>query len=238
MQAFVTLLRYDAGQIWRSWLVRIWIALLVIPAIFLIAVSASEEELASETLAAYMAAVIAPLSWLAVSVFSAGAVNGEANVVADSILSKSVTRTEYMAAKIAARLGSTLLVYFAVMAPFAYLVERYAVGDTSLVGVAGGVLAVAALFAFLSSLGITLSVLIRNVQFAVIVLLLLVLLSGLLFQFLGLHWLSTTSVINRLPGTFRGETAIWQELRVFAVFSLLAAAAVASSIWLFRRKDL
>ena len=238
MQAFVTLLRYDAIQIWRSWLVRIWVALLVIPAVFLVAVAANEEELASETLAAYLTAVLAPLSWLAVSVFSAAAVNGEANVVSDSILSKSVTRTEYMAAKIAARLGCTLLVYFGVMIPFAYLVERYAVADTSVVGVIGGILAVAALFAFLASLGITLSVLIRNVQVAVVLLLLLVLISGVLFQFLGLHWLSTTSVINRLPGTFRGETAIWQELRVIGVFSLLAAAAVSFSIWLFRHKDL
>ena len=46
--------------------------------------------------------------------------------VADSIMSRSVTRAEYLWAKIVSRLGATVLVYAAVTIPFAYLVTRYA----------------------------------------------------------------------------------------------------------------
>ena len=76
MQAFLVLLRYDLSQMTRSWIVRIWVALLFIPAVFVLGVAANENELASESLAAYIAAVMAPLSWLAVSIYAASAVSG------------------------------------------------------------------------------------------------------------------------------------------------------------------
>ena len=114
MQAFLAILRYDLGQLSHSWLVRIWVALLIVPAVFLIVVAANEQELASETMAAYVGAVLVPLSGLAVAVIASAAVSSESAVIADSILSRSVTRTEYLWAKIVARIGVTLTVYFAV----------------------------------------------------------------------------------------------------------------------------
>ena len=85
-----------------------------------------------ETLAAYLIAVMIPISGLAVAVLSSSAVSGEASVIADGILSRSVTRSEYMAAKVISRLGFTFVVYMAVMIPFSYLIIRYAAPDTSL----------------------------------------------------------------------------------------------------------
>src|SRR5690606_29982937 len=124
MQAYLAILRYDIGTLTRSWVARVWLPLLAVPALFLVAVSASEGELASETMGTYVAAVLAPFSALAVAVLAAGAVASEAGIMADSILSRSVTRTEYLAAKITARVGFTAAVYFIVMVPFAYLVIR------------------------------------------------------------------------------------------------------------------
>lgn len=238
MQAFLTLLKFDLGQLARSWLVRLWIVLLLAPAIFLVVVAASQQERASETLAAYIAAVLAPLSWLAISVIAAGSIAGETNMIADAILSKSVKRTEYMAAKIAARMGATLGIYFVVMIPFVYLVSRYGANDTSIVGTVVGLIVVGTLLAFLVAYGIAMSVLLRNMQLAAVIVLLTVLVSGFALQFLGLTWMSTTAVINALPRTFRGETPLWEQIRVFGVFSALAAGAVSGSMWLFREKDL
>ncbi len=238
MPAFLAILRYDSGQLARSWLVRIWIGLLVAPALFLVVVAATEDELASETLAAYLAAVYTPLSAIAVAVLAVGAVSGEAPMIADSILSKSVTRTEYLSAKIVARLGITLGVYTAVMVPFAYLVVRYAAPDTSAGGVAVGLLMVASLLAFLACVGITLSTVSRNVLLEVLILLVGIVISGVVLQFIGLTWMSATAVLNELPATFRGETPIWDEVRVLGVFLFLSIAAIFSSLWLFRRKDL
>jgi ABC-2 type transport system permease protein len=238
MQAFLAILRYDLDQLARSWLVRSWVALLAIPALFLVVVAANEEELASETLAAYTAAVYAPFSAIAVGVLAVGAVSSETNIIVDSILSKSVTRTEYIAAKIAARLGVTLAIYLIIMVPFTYLIMRYAVADASLFGVVTGLLMVAALLTFLATLGIALSTMIQNVLFAVLLLVAGVLMSGVVLQFMGLSWMSTTAVINDLPRTFRGETPAWDEVRVLIVFGSLSIAAVLASIWHFRQKDL
>ncbi len=239
MQAYLALLRLDLEQLSRSWLVRLWVLLLVVPGAFLVVVAANEEELASETLAAYMAAVLAPLSWIVVSILAASAVSGEAHIIADSILSKSVTRRAYMWAKITSRLGVFLTIYFGVSVPVAYLTARYALqDDTSIGGIAGGLLMVASLFAFLAALGIALSTVFRNVQFAVLGVLLSVLLSGVGLQFLGLNWMSTTAVIDDLPQTFRGETDSWEQVRVMVVFSALTVAAMATGMWYFRRKDL
>ena len=238
MQAYITVLRYDLWQLAHSWLLRIWVLLLIIPASFLVAVAANEEELASETLAAYIAAVLVPLSLLAVAILSSSAISGEAPIVADSILSKSVTRTEYMSAKITARMSVTLTVYAIGTVPFAYLIARYAVQDTTTSGIIVGLLMVASLFAFLAALGIAFSTILRNIQISVLSLLVVVLVSGAVLQFLGLHWMSTTAVVNSLPETFQGETPAWDQVRVLIVFPALTMAAISVSLWTFRRKDL
>jgi len=238
MQAFLAILRYDLGQLSHSWLVRIWVALLIVPAVFLVVVAANEQELASETMAAYVGAVLVPLSGLAVAVIASAAVSSESAVIADSILSRAVTRTEYLWAKIVARIGVTLAVYLAVTLPFAYLVTRYAVPDTSAAGVVVGLLMVGSLLAFLAAAGITLSTQMRNALLAVLVLLVFVVSSGVLLQFLGLSWMSTTAVINELPSTFRGDTPVWDQIRVLMIFPALTALALAYSLWAFRRKDL
>jgi hypothetical protein len=62
--------------------------------------------------------------------------------------------------------------------------------------------------------------------------------SGVLLQFLGLSWMSTTAVINELPNTFRGNTPVWDQIRVLMIFPALTALALAYSLWAFRRKDL
>lgn len=238
MQAFLAILRYDLGQLGRSWLIRVWVLLLAGPAVFLVVVSATEQELASETLALYLGAVLAPLSALAVAVITAAAIAGETATVADSIMSRSVTRAEYLWAKIVSRLGVTLLVYAVVTLPFAYLVTRFATHDTSFAGVAGGLLMVAAVLVFVAALGIAFSTMMRNVLMAVLVLLALLVSSGVLLQFLGLTWMSTTAVLEGLPETFRGRTPGAEQLRVLGVFSGLTVVAIIASLVGFRRRDL
>jgi ABC-type transport system involved in multi-copper enzyme maturation permease subunit len=238
MQAFLVLFRYDLNQMSRSWIVRLWVALLFIPAVFVLGVAANENELASESLAAYMAAVLAPLSWLAVSIYGASAISGEAGVVTDSILSKSVTRAEYLSAKVAARIGVTVLVYFGLMLPFTFLLRHYAVPDTTLSGVIVGLLMICSLLTFLAALGILLSTIFRNAQIAVLCALVSVSVSGVGLQFLDLDWMSTTAIINELPNTFRGDTSMLTGIRVLIVFTALSIAAISASLWVFRRKDL
>jgi hypothetical protein len=50
--------------------------------------------------------------------------------------------------------------------------------------------------------------------------------------------MSSTAVIYELPQTFRGETRIWDEVRVLVVFPALTAGAIFGSLWIFRHNDL
>lgn len=238
MQAFLAILRYDLGLLLRSWITRIWIPLLIAPALFLVVVAANENELASETLAAYIQAVLIPISGLAIAVLGTGAVSGESGVLADGILSRSVTRTEYISAKIVARLGFAAAVTLAALIPFVYLIGRYAEPDTSWAGVFVGLVIVLLLLLFLGAIGITLSTMLSNALLSTLILFLGVSLSGAALQFLGLTWMSATAVVVELPDTFRGNTNWWELLRVFLVFSALTVAAVVTSFWAFRRRDL
>jgi ABC-type transport system involved in multi-copper enzyme maturation permease subunit len=238
MQAFLAILRYDSAQLLRSWVTRLWLPLLVAPALFLVVVSANQNELASETLAAYLAAVFVPLSALAVAVLTSGAIAGEAQIIADGILSRSVTRTEFVAAKLVSRLGFSMLVYLLVMVPFSYLIVRYAAEDVSYPGLIAGLFTVALLLTFLGALGMTLSTVMTNVLVSVLVLLVVVLASGLILQFLGLTWMSTTAVLTHLAPTIRGETPVWDTIRVIVVFSGLTVVAVMTTFTVFRARDL
>ena len=241
MQAYMALLRYDAGQLARSWLVRLWLGLLVAPALFIVIVAANNTEKASETLAAYIVAGLVPVSALVIAVVSTAAVSAESAVAADSILSRSVTRTEYIAAKVTSRLAMTFLVFAAVAIPFAYLIVRYSAEvDTSVGGVIAGLLMVGAGLLFLAALGIALSTLLRNPLLAALIVLAAVVSSGAALQFLGLPWLSSTAVLRDLPTIFRGDIddPVWHATRVVLVFSALTAAGVASAVFVFRRRDL
>jgi hypothetical protein len=238
MQAFLAILRYDLNLLTRSWIVRLWVPLLVGPAIFLVVVASTQNEVASETMGVYIAAVLLPISGLAIAVLTGSAISGELNVVSDGILSRSVTRAEYLWAKIAARIGFTVTMYLLIMIPFAYLMTRYAIQDTTPAGITAGILEIGVLLIFFGAVGIMLSSTLQNTLFAVLILLVMVLSSGVLFQFLGVNWLSTTAVVQDLPITFRGGTPLWDHLRVVLVFSALTIIALLTAIWAFRTRDL
>ena len=238
MQAFLVLLRYDLSQMGKSWIVRLWVILLFIPAVFVLGVAANENELASESMAAYIAAVMAPLSWLAVSIYSASAVSGEAGIATDAILSKSVTRTEYISAKVVARVGMTGLVYAcdhaavhvsaaALRGPRCHHPGRHPRPRhgrrTADVPRGAGHPAIDRVPQRADR-----GALCADERAAL----------GLALQFLELNWLSTTAVINELPHTFRGDTSTLTAIRVLIVFAALTVAAISSSLWLFRQKDL
>ena len=235
----MALLRYDVGQLTRSWLVRVWIVLLVVPALFIVVVAANSTEKASETLAAYIAAGLVPISALVIAIVSGAAVSAESSVAADAILSRSVTRSEYIAAKVTSRLAMTVLVFAAVAIPFAYLIVRYSEeGDTSVGGVIAGLIMVGAALIALAALGVALSTLLRNSLLSALIVLAAVGASGAALQFLGLSWMSSTAVLDDLPLTFRGDTDVWHEIRVIFAFGSLAAVGVAASVFVFRRRDL
>ena len=239
MQAYLAILRYDVVQLAYSWLLRIWIAVLVLAAFFFVAVAASQEEKASETLAVYAALILAPVSALAVAVVGGTSVSGEAAIASDSILARSVTRTEYVAAKVTSRLATALVVLAAVMAPFAHLIVRYSSEtDTSTAGVMSGSLMVISVLLSVLAAAIALSTLLHSSYFSALIALAASALLGGALYVVGLSWLSAWGVFTDLAATFRGETATWRAGAVVATYGLACALGVTAAFTVFRRRDL
>ena len=84
----------------------------------------------------------------------------------------------------------------------------------------------------------TLSTVMTNVLVSVLILLLVVLTSGLLFQFLGVRWLSSTAILAELAPTIRGETSGWDTFRVIFVFTGLTTASILATFSVFKQRDL
>ena len=143
-----------------------------------------------------------------------------------------------MWAKIAARLGFALGVYLLVMLPFTYLIVRYTSSDISYGGLVGGLVTGALLLTFLGALGLTLSTMMTNVLVSILALLLIVTVSGVGLQFLGLTWMSTTAVLRDMAPTIRGETPVWDTFRVIFVFAGLTLVAIFATLTVFRARDL
>ena len=239
MQAYLAILRYDVIQLAHSWLLRTWIALLVLAAAFFVAVAASQEEKASETLAVYVLAVVAPVSALAVAIIGGTSVSGEAAIASDSILARSVTRTEYVAAKVTSRLLIAVAVLVAVMAPISHLILRYSSeSDASTAGVIAGSLMLTAVLLAVLAPAIALSTFLRSSFFAALIALAASAFLAGTFYFIGLSWLSSWGVFSELAATFRGETALWREIAVIVAYGLICVFGVAAAFVVFRRRDL
>ena len=239
MQAYRAILRYDVVQLAHSWLLRAWTTVLVLSALFFVAVAASQEEKASETLAVYVVAVLAPISALAVAVIGASSVAGEAAIASDSILARSVTRTEYLAAKVTSRMTIAVVVLAAVAIPFSNLILRYSSeSDTSTPGVIAGLAMVIVMLLSVLAPAIAFSTLLRNSFFSTLITLAgSVVLGGALYV-VGLPWLSGWGVLHDLAATFRGETSLWREVSVLASYAIVSALGLTAAFVVFRRRDL
>ena len=238
MQAFLTILKYDFGQLSQSWVSRIWIIVMTIPAIFLIFLANYENEFASETMAFYTATVLMPASGLAIAVLSASSINGESGIIADSILSRAITRSEYVCAKILSRIGFILITYSVIIIPFSYFMLRYGVNDSAESSVFLGWIIVGSILTSVAAFGILMSVLFASLLPAVLLVLLTVSLSSALMQFLGLDLLSISVTIQQLPEIFRGETFTSEGIQIITIFLALTAILLFPAIFIFGKKDL
>jgi hypothetical protein len=238
VHAYIAILRYDAGYLGRARLTRVWLALVAAPALFLVLVAGTQDELASETLAAYLGWVLLPLSIAVTAVLAGAAINGEAQVAADTMLSRAVTREAYLAAKMTARLGSIVLVYLLVTIPAAVLMVRYGVADTTVGGVILGLVAAGALLTLVATVSLTLSVFVDRVPLAVLGVVAALAGFVLASEVVGLRWLSPLELGRMLAAIFRGDVSAWRASQPALSYLLISGALVAGMFWRYRSRDL
>lgn len=204
-------LQTDLRQTLRSWVYRTWVLLLVVAAggyvMFKLgaAKKAGEFQPASvQTGDLLRALVVGSLSL--VSLIAVGGVASERGTVADSVLSRGISRHQYFLAKWHARLGVTVgtfvLLAAGVLATYAVVfTEALTGGGTNLTLTGGllGVLVLAAGLAVVVSWGVTIGAL-ANGTVTGITLFWVVLFGGLL-------------VLSQLPATYPTPERMLDELR-------------------------
>jgi len=234
---YLALLEADLISTARSWVVRIWLGLTAVLALITILTAPSDGVPASEALANLLATY--PLIWSTFAiVVSGGAVSSEAGVVADSILSKAVTRYEYILAKMTSRLITVLGLYLIVVLPSAYIIPRYAQDDLTGVGVAWAILLIGMMLVLLTNLGVTFSTLFNRTLVAVVVVWLLWYAASAIVALLEVEYLSPVSIIEGLPAVLRGDYAVADQQQVLAGFGVPSFVLALVAILYFARKDL
>lgn len=199
--------------------------------------AAMHEGPASEALAGLLSAY--PLLWSTVAILiSAGAVSSEAGVVADSILSKAVTRYEYILAKMVARLLTVVGLFVSVAIPAAVLIGRVEGSDLARTGVVWSIVLIAAILALITSLAVTFSTLFNRTLVAVVVTWFLWYISNFIFAVLEIEEFSPVHVVEQLPLMLQGDYHAPDLWRTLALFSGTAGAVISLAVQHFARKDL
>jgi ABC-2 type transport system permease protein len=163
---------------------------------------------------------------------AASSVSSEAGELADSIMSKSVTRLDYVLAKFTSRISFSL-----VTAVLVGLALRLEVRDYSAVGLTSAILLIALTLVMLTTLGVGLSIVTSNTVMAIVSLLVLWYSMTFFFPVIGLGLLSPGSVLSQLPDVIKG-TWTWGDWETVAALVAISGASTALSAVYFHMKDI
>jgi hypothetical protein len=234
--AFQALIENDLRSMISSWGVRIWLVLAIFQAIITLPAAISEGP-AAQALADVLGSY--PIIWSTFAiVLSAGAVSSEAGVVADSILSKAVTRYEYILAKLFSRILVVLGVYLLVALPSAYLTNRFGGGSLTTGGIGWGIVLIGVTMILITSVAVSFSTLFSWTLVAVMGAWFLWYVTGGIFALLEIEQLSPLHIVESLPDVLQGDYADVNRWRILLMFGAASALISGLSILHFARKDL
>jgi ABC-type transport system involved in multi-copper enzyme maturation permease subunit len=233
---FRALVSNDIANQFRSWLVRGWLAGSALVALIVVVTASGQTTEASRVVSGGLSLYLFALSVVVILV-AASAVSSEAGVLADAILSRAVTRDDYLLAKFTARLLVIGAAYLAVVAPFVALTARYTENDLTAAGTALGVLMVLFLLLFLGTLGVALSAALNNTVLAVAVLAVCWYFAGAALSFLEVGFLSPEEIVNDLDAMVAGRFELGREIARLGTLYALSALTLAVSVVNFRRRD-
>lgn len=233
---FWAILETDFRAMLRTWLVRIWAVLVAGQTLFTIALSLGNSTPAADGLAGVLA--VFPLVWSTfVILFCGGAVASESGVVADSILSKAVTRSQYLGAKLASRLLLVLVIFLAATLPAALIIGQNATGTVDTAGVVWAFVLVASMLMLLTSLTVAFSTLFDRTLVAVGVVWFLWYMAGGLTSLFDADFLSPIGIVDALPAVIAGDYRMAELWPSVAGFIGMGLAAVGLTLAYFGHKD-
>lgn len=207
-------LQTDLRQTLRSWVYRLWVLMSVLAAAgFLIYRVGLHQEAGLLQSAAVQCGdlfrVMVVGSLAMVVVLAVSAISSEKGTVADSVLSRGISRHQYFLAKWHARLVVVTLTFgvlaAAVLATGYFLFKTDAESDLTLVGGLAAVVAVAAVLAVIVSWGVVIGAMTSGTVLGITVFWLVLYGSGFLLSLLPEPWPSPDRELARLKFVLRGQ---------------------------------
>lgn len=239
-------LQTDLRQTARSWVYRLWVLTTVVAAVGLLLyrVGLHREaglfhSAAAQSSDLFRVMVVGSLAL--VVVLAVSAIGSERGTVADSVLSRGISRYQYFLAKWHARLVVVTATFaalaFAVLLASYFLFKDDAQSDLSLTGAAVAVLAVCAVLATIVSCGVTIGALTNGTVLGITVFWMVLYGAGFLLSLMPEPWPSPERQLARLKFVLQGHynSAVLTQL----LTGCGAACAVAATIGLvgFSRRD-
>jgi ABC-type transport system involved in multi-copper enzyme maturation permease subunit len=235
-------LQADVRQTLQSWVWRTWVLVSV-----LVTVGYSLYRYGAEHEAGILQSasdfVTDLLRWTVLGsvtliiVLTGGSISPERGSMADSVLSRGISRYQYFLGKWHARLLTVLLTFFVLGG--AALVSSYFLlhEELSLVGSVAALLMVAALLAAVSSCGVAVSAVTNSTVVGIAALWVAVYGAGIVLSFLARRTVSPTWLLHVLPNVLHGQFD-WHDVGRLAGWSA-ATSGVAASLGMgyFSRRD-
>ncbi len=227
----------DLRQTARSWVYRLWVLMTVVAAagLLIYRVGLHKEaglfqSAATQSGDLFRLMVVGSLAL--VVVLAVSAISSERGTVADSVLSRGISRHQYYLAKWHARLVVVTATFaglsFAVLLASYFLFKDDTQSDLSLAGGAVAVLAVCAVLAVIVSWGVTIGALTNTTVLGITVFWLVLYGSGFLLSLMPEPWPSPERQLSRLKFVLQGQynPAVLTQLLVASGVLSLGAAAV------------
>lgn len=168
---------------------------------------------------------------------SASAVSSETGELADSIMSKSIKRYDYIFAKFTSRVVYVMTIYLAITAVLVGIALRMLDNDHEVTGLVVTILFVALALIMQIVIGVTLSTLASNTVISIISLLILWFSMLFLFPIIDLGFLSPSVLMTQLGDVIQG---VWsgEEWKTSAGYTIITTISISLTTVYFNRKDL
>lgn len=235
-------LQTDLRQTVRGWVYRMWVVLTVAAAggFLLYRLGVYWEAGLIQSAADLSGGLLRGLllgSLALIAVLTAGSIAAERGTLADSVLSRGISRHQYFLAKWHARLavvlGTALAISAAVLLAAHFLLDE----GLSLGGCVAALAGVAALLAAVVSCGVAVSSAVNGTLFGVALMWALLYGGGFLFSLLPEPFPSPERALRLLPGVLRGEYNLTRLTQVLLACVATTAAAGSVGVVTFARRD-
>jgi hypothetical protein len=235
-------LQADMHQTLRSWVYRVWVLTSLLAAVgyllyrFGLAHEAGIVQPASHLIADLLRWTLLGSVTLIV-VLTAGSISAERGTMADSVLSRGISRHQYFLGKWHSRLATVLATFLGMAAAVLVASQFLLHEDLSLPGCLAALATLTALLAAVVTCGVTVSALFNNTLLGITLLWVLLYGGGFALSMLPGHLLSPDRALTRLPFILRGAYNLESlgQLMLWCVGSSVAVAAVGLAH--FARRD-